>query len=411
MLIEDLSEVLGVMAAWDGEGETDYGLCYADPRLPALGLRCMLPSHLAAEAAADLGATLVDATEYEAHRIALGAPRGGLDFQYNDAFPHEADMDQLGGIDFDKGCYVGQEVVSRVEHRGTARKRVVPVTFEDFGPEAGLVVRVGETEVGVMGSSAQGPRPCDAASLPRRRCARRRDADHVRRHRAQTRKARLGAVRLAGRSEGGGVVFRMPPSLHTDGLHRCPWPGQDPFYVAYHDDEWGVPEYDDRALYEKLMLDGFQAGLSWITILRKRDNFRRAFDGFQPEKIARYTPKKIERLMLDAGIVRNRQKIEGAVASARAYLAAMEKGPGFSTLLWNFVDGKPKMNRFRSVKQVPAETPISRAMSKELAGRGFKFVGPTIVYAFMQATGMVNDHLVDCYRHEHLAGKAPIIAA
>jgi len=154
------------------------------------------------------------------------------------------------------------------------------------------------------------------------------------------------------------------------------------------------------------MLDGFQAGLSWITILRKRENFRRAFDGFQPEKIARYTPKKIERLMQDAGIVRNRQKIEGAVASARAYLDAMEKGPGFSRLLWGFVDGAPKVNNFRNVKQVPAETPLSRAMSKELAGRGFKFVGPTIVYAFMQATGMVNDHLVDCYRHKHLAGKA-----
>ena len=198
----------------------------------------------------------------------------------------------------------------------------------------------------------------------------------------------------------------MPPTLHPDGLRRCPWPKLDPFYVAYHDEEWGVPEYDDRALYEKLMLDGFQAGLSWITILRKRDNFRRAFDGFQPEKIARYTPKKIERLMLDAGIVRNRQKIEGAVASARAYLDAMEKGPGFSRLLWGFVDGAPRINRFRTVKQVPAETPISRAMSKELAGRGFKFVGPTIVYAFMQATGMVNDHLVDCYRCEHLAKKA-----
>jgi len=195
--------------------------------------------------------------------------------------------------------------------------------------------------------------------------------------------------------------------LHADGKHRCPWPKEDnSLYVNYHDDEWGVPEYDDRALYEKLMLDGFQAGLSWITILRKRENFRRAFDGFQPEKIARYTPKKIERLMQDAGIVRNRQKIEGAVASARGYLDAMEKGPGFSTLLWGFVDGAPKVNRFRSVKQVPAETPLSRAMSKELAGRGFKFVGPTIVYAFMQATGMVNDHLVDCYRHKHLAGKA-----
>jgi DNA-3-methyladenine glycosylase I len=197
----------------------------------------------------------------------------------------------------------------------------------------------------------------------------------------------------------------MPALLHPDGKRRCPWPGQDPFYVAYHDDEWGVPERDDRALYEKLVLDGFQAGLSWITILRKRENFRRAFDGFVPEKIARYTPKKVERLMQDAGIVRNRMKIEGAVASARAYLDVMEKGPGFSALLWEFLDGAPKVNRFRTRKQVPAETPISKAMSKELAARGFKFVGPTIVYAFMQATGMVNDHLVDCYRHEHLSGR------
>ena len=160
-----------------------------------------------------------------------------------------------------------------------------------------------------------------------------------------------------------------------------------------------MPEYDDRALYEKLVLDGFQAGLSWIIILRKRDNFRRAFDGFAPEKVARYTPKKIERLMADAGIVRNRMKIEGAVASARAWLEVMEKGPGFSQLLWDFSDGKPKVNTFRTVKQVPAETASSRAISKELAARGFKFCGPTIVYAFMQAVGMVNDHLVTCHRH------------
>jgi DNA-3-methyladenine glycosylase I len=190
-----------------------------------------------------------------------------------------------------------------------------------------------------------------------------------------------------------------PPLLHPDGLKRCPWPKLDPFYVAYHDEEWGVPEYDDRALYEKLILDGFQAGLSWITILRKRENFRRAFDGFEPEKIARYTPRKVEKLMQDAGIVRNRMKIEGTVLSARAYLEAMEKGPGFSKLLWDFVDGKPKVNNFRSTKQVPAETALSKQISKELAGRGFKFVGPTIVYAFMQAVGMVNDHLVTCHRH------------
>ena len=189
------------------------------------------------------------------------------------------------------------------------------------------------------------------------------------------------------------------PLPHSDGLPRCPWPQQDPLYLSYHDTEWGVPEFDDRALYEKLVLDGFQAGLSWIIILRKRENFRRAFDGFDPEKIARYTPKKVERLLLDAGIVRNRMKIEGAVLSARAWLAVMEQGPGFSRLLWDFVDGTPKVNNFRSTKQVPAETALSRKISKELAGRGFKFCGPTIVYAFMQAVGMVNDHLVTCHRH------------
>ncbi len=187
------------------------------------------------------------------------------------------------------------------------------------------------------------------------------------------------------------------------GLKRCPWPGEDALYVAYHDDEWGVPEFDDRALYEKLVLDGFQAGLSWITILRKRENFRRAFDDFAPEKIARYRPAKIEKLMQDQGIVRNRAKIEGAVVSARAWLEIMDKGPGFSKLLWDFVDGRPKVNNFKSRGQVPAETKISQAMSKELSRRGFKFCGPTIVYAFMQAVGMVNDHLVSCHRHEACA--------
>ena len=195
-------------------------------------------------------------------------------------------------------------------------------------------------------------------------------------------------------------MAKPAPILHPDdGLPRCPWPKQDPLYVAYHDTEWGVPEYDDRALYEKLVLDGFQAGLAWITILRKRENFRKAFDGFQPEKIARYTPKKVEKLMQDAGIVRNRSKIEGAILSARGWLEIMEKGPGFSALLWDHVGGKPKVNRFRGIGQVPAETDISRKLSKELIGRGFKFVGPTIVYAFMQAVGMVNDHLVSCHRH------------
>lgn len=193
--------------------------------------------------------------------------------------------------------------------------------------------------------------------------------------------------------------------LHDDGLHRCPWPGEDPLYIAYHDTEWGVPEWDDRALFEKLILDGFQAGLSWITILRKRDNFRKAFDDFEPAKIVRYNDKKISALMNDAGIVRNRAKIEGTVNSAKAYLKIMEEGPGLSAFLWDFVDGKPKINNFKTTASVPAATPISTKMSKELVARGFKFVGPTIVYAFMQATGMVNDHLVTCHCHE-TCGKA-----
>jgi len=187
---------------------------------------------------------------------------------------------------------------------------------------------------------------------------------------------------------------------------RCPWPGSDPLYVAYHDDEWGVPEWDDRALYEKLVLDGFQAGLSWIIILRKRDNFRRAFDAFDPHKIARYTPKKVERLMKDEGIVRNRMKIEGTILSARAWLDVMENGPGFSKLLWNYVGGEPKVNRLRSTSTIPAETPLSREISKDLSRRGFKFCGPTIVYAFMQAVGIVNDHVVTCHRHPDFTARA-----
>lgn len=193
-----------------------------------------------------------------------------------------------------------------------------------------------------------------------------------------------------------------PPILHADGRMRCAWPGTDPLYVAYHDTEWGVPEYDDRALFEKLLLDGFQAGLAWITILRKRDHFRRAFDGFDPEAIARYDSARLAALMQDAGIVRNRLKVEGAVLSARAYLDIQEKS-GFSAFLWDFLDGRPRQNAFRGLEEVPAETELARRVSKELKGRGFKFVGPTIVYAFMQATGMVNDHLVGCFRHAECA--------
>ena len=179
----------------------------------------------------------------------------------------------------------------------------------------------------------------------------------------------------------------------------CPWPGTDPLYIAYHDEEWGVPERDDRALYEKFVLDGFQAGLSWITILRKREAFRAAFHGFAPEKVAGYTKRNVEALMKDEGIVRNRLKIEGAIDSARAWLKIEESGAGFSALFWDFVGGKPIVNRYKSIAEIPAETELSRLISKELKSHGFKFCGPTIVYAFMQATGMVNDHLITCPRH------------
>ena len=186
---------------------------------------------------------------------------------------------------------------------------------------------------------------------------------------------------------------------HDDGLSRCGWPGTDPLYVAYHDEEWGVPEHDSRALFEKLLLDGFQAGLSWITILRKRDAFRLAFDGFDPERIARYDDARIAALMADAGIVRNRAKIEAAVTSARAFLA-LQDTQEFSDYLWGFLDGRPVINRFTTLEQVPAATPLAATVSKDLKARSFRFCGPTIVYAFMQAVGMVNDHLVGCHRHE-----------
>jgi DNA-3-methyladenine glycosylase I len=183
---------------------------------------------------------------------------------------------------------------------------------------------------------------------------------------------------------------------HEDGLARCPWAGNEPIYLAYHDEEWGAPEKDSRALYEKLVLDGFQAGLSWITILRKREAFREAFAGFRPELVARFDEKRVARLMENAAIIRNRAKIEGAVASAKAWLA-IEEARGFSAYLWDFVDGSPIVNRPRRMSEVPAQTELSQKLSKDLKARGFKFCGPTIVYAFMQAVGMVDDHLVGCH--------------
>lgn len=188
--------------------------------------------------------------------------------------------------------------------------------------------------------------------------------------------------------------------------NRCPWCGTDPLYMDYHDNEWGTPLYDNQKLFEFLILEGAQAGLSWITVLRKRDNYRKAFDNFNPEKIARYTDAKKAKLLLNEGIIRNRLKIDSAIKNAQAYLAMQKNGEDFSEFLWSFVGGKPKQNNWKSMSQVPAFTPESDAMCKALKQRGFNFVGSTICYAFMQATGMVNDHLIDCYRHTRCkAGK------
>lgn len=185
-------------------------------------------------------------------------------------------------------------------------------------------------------------------------------------------------------------------------MQRCEWAGEDPLYLEYHDREWGVPVYNDRKLFEMLILEGAQAGLSWITILRKRPGYRRAFDRFDPAAIARYDKRKIERLLKDPGIVRNRLKIEAAVQNAHAFLQMRENHESFSVFLWEFVEGKPVVNHWESLAQVPASTPESEAMSRELKKRGFKFVGSTICYAFMQAVGMVNDHTTECYRHKQI---------
>jgi len=187
-------------------------------------------------------------------------------------------------------------------------------------------------------------------------------------------------------------------------MERCPWCGDDPLYVAYHDTEWGVPCHDERTLFEFLILEGAQAGLSWITILRKRENYRRAFDNFDAEKIARYGERDVARLLGDAGIVRNRLKIAATIGNARATLELYAQGGTLDQLLWGFVDGRPRINRWRSLKEIPAITPEAEALSRELKRRGFRFIGPTVIYAHMQATGMVNDHLVSCPRHAVLGG-------
>lgn len=189
-------------------------------------------------------------------------------------------------------------------------------------------------------------------------------------------------------------------------MERCGWVNGEQIYIAYHDEEWGVPNGDSRALFEKLVLEGFQAGLSWITILRKREHFRKVFDGFDATKIVRYNEKKKAALLADPGIIRNRLKIDATVANARAFLDLSEK-QSLASFLWDFVDGKPMQNRFANLKDVPPQTPLSVKISKALKKEGFRFVGPTTVYAMMQAVGMVNDHMTDCHRHDVCAKLAP----
>lgn len=187
-------------------------------------------------------------------------------------------------------------------------------------------------------------------------------------------------------------------------IERCGWAGSDPLYIAYHDSEWGVPVHDDRTLYEFLVLEGAQAGLSWITILRRRDAYRKAFDGFDPERVARFTRRKIESLLKNEGIIRNRAKIESAVKNAKVFLAIQHEVGSFDAYQWRFVGGQPIQNTRRSLAEVPPKTDQSEAFSKDLKKRGMTFVGPTIMYAHMQAVGMVNDHLVGCFRHRAVAG-------
>lgn len=183
---------------------------------------------------------------------------------------------------------------------------------------------------------------------------------------------------------------------------RCPWPGVDPLYRKYHDEEWGVPLHEDLKLFEFLVLEGMQAGLSWSTVLRKRENFRRLFAGFDPERVALFDSRRIELLLQDPSIIRNRRKVEGAVTNARAFLKVSEEFGSFDEYIWRFVEGRPLINRWESLSQLPTTSPESILLSKDLVARGFKFVGPTICYAHMQATGMVNDHLVSCYRYREL---------
>ena len=275
--------------------------------MPELGLRILLPANADISG---LGCALASEDEYHARRIALGVPEGGRDYSFGDAFPHEAMFDQLNGVDFKKGCFVGQEVVSRMEHRGTARKRIVGVEGEGPLPTPGTEIIAGSTPIGTLGSVA------GSSGLALLRLDRAEEA------KAAGVPLRAGEVTIAVRIPAW-ARFKTPRAcrhMSKAQATRCPWAGSDPLYVAYHDEEWGVPKTDARALFEKLVLEGFQAGLAWITILRKREAFRAAFDNFDAEKMASYGQRKVASLLKDEGIVRHRGKIEAAISNAKAFI-------------------------------------------------------------------------------------------
>ncbi len=207
---------------------------------------------------------------------------------------------------------------------------------------------------------------------------------------------------MAHEALGTGLVTGLDIAAPGRAPNRCSWCGEDPLYVDYHDTVWGVPVHDEQMLFEFLTLEGAQAGLSWITILRKRENYRKAYDGFDPQKVARYTPKRVEKLLANAGIVRNRLKIESSITNAKSFLKVQEEFGSFDSYIWDFVDSRPIQNKWRRMSDCPAKTPLAEKLSKDLKARGFRFVGPTIVYAHMQATGMVNDHVTGCFRYREV---------
>ena len=394
--LADASDRWRVAAAWgEGAGEAlkpAASIAFEDPRLPALGFRGLIEAGEAVNFNADSAA-------YDAMRIAAAVPEGGKDYAYGDTFPHEACFDLLNGISFTKGCYVARRS-SRGCSIGARRERGCwPCRPPAPLPVGGADILADGFAVGRLGSVAGG-RGIALARLDRVGEALAKGQPLSAGGVAVTLSAPAWASYALDGGESGGALMAPAPEIC-----RCPWVGADPLYLRYHDEEWGVPKTRDIEFFEKMILEGFQSGLSWITILRKREAFREAFDGFDAAKVAGYGDAKIAELLANAGIVRHRGKIEAAIANARAYLALSAK-QSLAAFLWGFVDGEAIQNRFASLTEVPPQTPLSLKISKELKARGFRFTGPTTTYSLMQACGLVNDHLLSCHRHDPCAALA-----